>query len=98
MNNHPERGILPFSGKTAGICQYLKSEYGWISGLAGQPLHGAPGSLFPWYALHLLCAECDTGNDRKKSDPLYLKQYVETRPQPEADSDGRLQPCDRGIH
>ena len=45
-------------------------------------------------ALHLLCAECDTGNDRKKADPLYLKQYVETRPQPEADSDGRLQPCD----
>ncbi len=90
--------IQAFSGKTSGICQYLKSEYGWISGLAGQPLHGAPGSLFPWYALHLLCAECDTGNDRKKSDPLYLKQYVETRPQPEADSDGRLQPCDRGIH
>lgn len=45
--------------KTSGICQYLKSEYGWISGLT-TALHGAPGSLFPWYALHLLCAECDT--------------------------------------
>ena len=52
----------------------------------------------PWYALHFLCVKRFAGNDRKKSDPLYLKQYVETRPQPEADSDGRLQPCDRGIH
>ena len=55
-------------------------------------LYIVPGYLLLYYAFNLYASK------RNKSDPLYLKQYVETRPQPEADSDGRLQPCDRGIY
>ena len=89
--------IQAFSGKTSGICQYLKSEYGWISGLAGQlymvrQVHFSRGMLCIFFVLNV------TLETIVRNLIHYILSNMETRPQPEADSDGRLQPCDRGIH
>ena len=85
-----------FQGRRLEFANILKANtVGFLVWLASlymvRQVHFSRGMLCIFFVLN-------TGNDRKKSDPLYLKQYVETRPQPEADSDGRLQPCDRGIH
>ena len=84
-----------FQGRRLEFANILKANtVGFLVWLASlymvRQVHFSRGMLCIFFVLN--------GNDRKKSDPLYLKQYVETRPQPEADSDGRLQPCDRGIH
>ena len=85
-------------GRRLEFANILKANtVGFLVWLA-MPLHGSPGALLPWYALHFLCVKRFAGNDRKKSDPLYLKQYVEARPQSETDPHGWLQPCDRGVY
>ena len=91
MNNHPERGILPPATYMMAL------------------LYIVPGYLLLYYAFNLYASKRFQGRRLEFANILkantvgflvwlYLKQYVETRPQPEADSDGRLQPCDRGIH
>ena len=98
MNNHPERGILPPATYMMALLYivpgYLLLYYAFnlyaSKRFQGRRLEFANilkantvGFLVWLASLYMV---------------RHLKQYVETRPQPEADSDGRLQPCDRGIH
>lgn len=87
-----------FQGRRLEFANILKANtVGFLVWLASlymvRQVHFSRGMLCIFFVLNVTLETIV-----KKSDPLYLKQYVETRPQPEADSDGRLQPCDRGIH